>query len=79
MDINSLGRLTLGIGVALVLLGTLFILLGKIPVFKHLGRLPGDIRIEGETVSCYFPIVSMLIISVLLTLIINIIVRLFNR
>lgn len=44
--------------------------------FKWLGKLPGDIRIEKENYRFYFPIVTMLVISVALTLIINIIKRL---
>lgn len=44
--------------------------------FKWLGKLPGDIRIEKENYRFYFPIVTMLIVSVALTLIINIIKRL---
>ncbi len=39
--------------------------------FKWLGRLPGDIRIEGKNSRFYFPIVTMLIISIVLTVLIN--------
>lgn len=44
--------------------------------FKWLGKLPGDIRIEKENYRFYFPIVTMLVVSIALTLIINIIKRL---
>jgi hypothetical protein len=44
-----------------------------------LGRLPGDIRIEREGFSCYFPIATMLVLSLLLTLLLNVIVRFLNR
>ena len=43
--------------------------------FKWLGKLPGDIRIEKENFRFYFPIVTMIIISVVITVIINIIRR----
>ena len=43
------------------------------------GRLPGDIRIEGENGSFYFPIVTSILVSILLTIILNIIVRLFRK
>jgi len=43
--------------------------------FKWFGRLPGDIRIEKKNVSFYFPVVTMIIISIILTLVINIIKR----
>ncbi|NDJ77650.1 MAG: DUF2905 domain-containing protein [Chloroflexi bacterium] len=79
MDLNTVGRLVLIAGVGLVVLGGLLMLLSRVPVLKHLGHLPGDIRMEGENYSCFFPLTSMIIISVLLTLVVNIIVRLVNR
>jgi len=44
-----------------------------------LGRLPGDIRIEGENGSFYFPITTSIVLSLVLTLILNIIFRLFRK
>jgi hypothetical protein len=44
-----------------------------------LGRLPGDIRIEREGFSCYVPLVAMVVVSVLLTILLNIIIRLLGR
>ena len=44
-----------------------------------LGSLPGDIRIVGEKVSCYVPIVTMIILSVVLTVVLNVVIRLLNR
>jgi len=55
------GRILIVIGVALVVLG-LGITLG-------LGRLPGDIRWEGKNGTFYFPIVTCLVVSVVLTLV----------
>ena len=40
-----------------------------------LGRLPGDIRIEGENGSFYFPITTSIVVSVVLTIVLNLIVR----
>lgn len=45
--------------------------------FKWIGRMPGDIRIEKENFRFYFPIVSMIIISVIITILINIARKLF--
>jgi Protein of unknown function (DUF2905) len=53
-------------GVILFLLGLLWQTGGK---FFPLGRLPGDIVIEKENVKFYFPIVTCIVISVILTLI----------
>jgi hypothetical protein len=44
--------------------------------FNWFGRLPGDIRYEGEHTRLYFPIVSMLIISIALSLIVYLVRRL---
>ena len=44
-----------------------------------LGRLPGDIRIEGENGSFYFPITTSILVSVVLTIVLNVIVRLFRK
>ena len=79
MDLNTTGRLVLLLGVALMVVGGLLMLFGRVPVLKHLGKLPGDIHIQGEHFSCFLPIMSMIIISVLLSLALNIILRLVNR
>ncbi|HSV09724.1 MAG TPA: DUF2905 domain-containing protein [Hanamia sp.] len=45
--------------------------------FKWIGRLPGDFRIEKENFRFYFPLVTMIILSLLITIIINILKRFF--
>jgi len=65
---NDIGKFLMIIGVVIVVLG--FILWsGFVP--KWLGRLPGDIRIEREHSGLYFPIVTCIIISVVLSLLIS--------
>ena len=44
-----------------------------------LGRLPGDIRIEGENGSFYFPVMSSILISVVLSILLNIISRFLKK
>ncbi|MFN7951748.1 MAG: DUF2905 domain-containing protein [bacterium] len=58
------GLLLIGLGVAVVLVGVL-VYSGALSWF---GRLPGDIRIEGEHSRFYLPITSMIVVSVVLTL-----------
>jgi hypothetical protein len=77
MDLSSLGKGIAALGVVLVVVGGLLWLLGRTGL--PLGRLPGDIRIEGENMSCYVPIATMIVLSVVLTLLLNIIIRLLNR
>lgn len=63
---RELGRIFLILGGFLVLLGTFFYFGGRLPV--HLGRLPGDIVHRGEHTTIYFPIVTCLLVSVVLSL-----------
>ncbi len=62
-----MGRFLILAGVALVLLGLLVIGADRIGV--HLGRLPGDIRIQGRRGGFYFPVVTCILLSVVLSLI----------
>jgi len=61
---QSYGPLIIGVGVILILVGLLVWLGG----FSWFGRLPGDIRIERESVRVYVPIMSMLLLSVVISL-----------
>jgi hypothetical protein len=67
----SPGPFLVGLGIALILLG-LLIWSGGLAWF---GRLPGDIRIERESVRVYVPLVSMLLVSVVLSLVMYVIRR----
>ena len=70
---RSAGLLVIIGGVVVVVVG-LLIYLGA---FRWFGRLPGDIRYESAGVRIYVPIVSMLLISIVLTLIFNLLRRFF--
>ncbi len=63
-------------GVVFVAIGGLIWLLSR---FDLLGRLPGDIRIEGQGFTCLFPLASSILLSILLTIVLNVIIRLLNR
>lgn len=60
------GKLLIILGVALTILGLLLTFAGKIP---FPGKLPGDIRIERENFSFYFPLGTCLLISLILSVI----------
>ncbi|MBZ0298055.1 MAG: DUF2905 domain-containing protein [Anaerolineae bacterium] len=79
MDLQSVGRLLVIGGIAAAVIGGILILLSRLPFFNQLGRLPGDIRIEGQGFSCFIPVVSMILLSILLTIVLNIIIRFINR
>jgi hypothetical protein len=66
----------------IIIVGVIIVVAGIIIYFFHdklnwLGKLPGDIRVEKENFRFYFPITTMIIISVLLTVLINIIKKFF--
>ena len=67
----ELGRILLVIGVLLVIVGGLAVLGVRLPF----GRLPGDIAIEGERGGFYFPVVTMIVVSIVLTVVLNIFLR----
>lgn len=74
-NVSGLGRLLIILGGLVLAAGVLLVLLGQIPFF---GRLPGDIAIERERFSFFFPLASMLILSLILTVIVNIVLRFFR-
>jgi hypothetical protein len=67
----EIGRILVVIGVVLVVVGGLAMLGIRLP----LGRLPGDIAIEGERGGFYFPIVTMIVVSIVLTVLVNLFLR----
>jgi hypothetical protein len=79
MDLQATGRILILIGIGISVLGGLFLLLGRLGVFGNLGHLPGDIRIERQGITCLVPITSAILISIILTAILNILVRIINR
>ncbi len=64
------------VGMALVLSGALIWLLSRA---GFLGCLPGDIRIERDGITCLIPVVSSIVLSVLFTVLLNIVIWLINR
>ena len=62
------GKLFLIVGGIFILLGVLFLVAPQVP---YLGRLPGDIHYQGKNVRVYFPIVTCIVLSVLLTILLN--------
>jgi len=67
------GRTLIWIGLALVVIGIAITLGERLPI--RFGRLPGDIVIRGKNSTFYFPVVTCLVLSALLTLV----TWLFNR
>ncbi|MGI6574608.1 MAG: DUF2905 domain-containing protein [bacterium] len=69
LGFEGIGRMLLGIGGLLIIIGLFLLYGGRL---LPLGRLPGDIFIQKGNFTFYFPLVTGLILSVILTLLLNI-------
>lgn len=69
---NFFGKFLIIAGIIIVIVGLLIYLSPKIP---YLGKLPGDIRIERENFRFYFPLTTSILLSILLTLLLNLFFR----
>lgn len=80
---SALGKILIGLGVGIVLLGVLFAILDRIPglgnAFGWLGKLPGDISIKRDNFSFYFPLATSIVFSILLSLLFYFIGWFFRR
>lgn len=72
---NSMPKLLIGAGVLLIVVGLIWMVAGR---YLNLGRLPGDLSFEKGNVRFYFPIVTFILISVILSAIAYVI-RLFTK
>ncbi len=75
MQYDQIGKLLLIVGAVALVVGLVFLLLGKTPF----GNLPGDINFTNGNFTCIAPIVTMLLVSLVLTVIVNIVLALFRR
>jgi len=75
VNISEMGRWLMLAGGALFVVGVLVWLGGRLPWF---GNLPGDIVVKRDNFTLYMPLGTMLLLSVLLTIVLNVIARLFR-
>jgi len=71
-SVDGIGRLLIVGGLVLAVVGVVLVLAPNIP---FLGRLPGDIRFESENVKVFVPLGTMLLVSLILTLLLNVLNR----
>jgi hypothetical protein len=77
LDTTTIGKWIILAGVGLVLLGAAVWLVGRFGI--PLGRLPGDIRVERDGFTFYFPLATSILISLGLTILLNLLARLLKR
>jgi len=75
MGLQSIGKILILGGAFLAFLGLLLFFWQRIP---FLGKLPGDIFLQKGSFQFFFPIVTCIIISIVLTIILNLVFRLFR-
>jgi Protein of unknown function (DUF2905) len=73
MIMTDLGKLLVLLGIGLVVIGAAMMLLGR--THLPLGRLPGDIVYRGKNTTVYFPIMTSVLLSVVLTIVLYVIGR----
>jgi len=72
----GLGRMLIVFGGVLILIGVVVLLAPRLP---WLGRLPGDLRYERGNWRFYFPLGTSIAISIILTLLLNLLIRIFRK
>lgn len=76
--LGTVGRILVGIGALAALVGALLLLADRFPGLR-IGRLPGDIALENERVRFYAPIGTSILLSLLLTVLLWIALKLLGR
>jgi hypothetical protein len=71
-QMDGIGRLLILAGIMAIAIGVVLLFLPRIP---WLGRLPGDIVVQRERVTFYFPIVTSIVVSIVLTILLNLFFR----
>ena len=70
---NNITRTLLMVGIILIVLAFVYHFFGD--ELSWLGKLPGDIRYEGENTKVYFPITTMILLSVVFSVVMNLVRR----
>ena len=72
---TEIGRLLIGLGLTLLVVGILLTVAGRIP---GLGQLPGDITVERGNFRLFAPFGTMLVLSIVLSVVLNVVLRFFR-
>jgi hypothetical protein len=76
--LGTIGKQLIVLGLSIALVGVILILLGRFPWLK-IGRLPGDIYVERDGWSFYFPLATSILLSVIISIILWLVRRKMNR
>ena len=76
-DPTNIGRVLIFLGLGLAGVGLLVVLLARVGI--RLFQLPGDIRLQGTSVTCFVPLATMLLLSLILTVVVNLVLRAMSK
>lgn len=74
---SDLGRVMVYVGLGIAFVGSILFVMGRF--FPSLGSLPGDIRIQGENGRVFIPVTTMILVSIVATIVLNLLIRFFRR
>jgi len=77
MDSSTLAKWIIFFGLGIAVFGVLIWVGTKIGI--PIGKLPGDIRVQREKIALYFPLVTSLVLSLFLTIVVNLIIWIFKK
>lgn len=77
MSLDPIARILMIAGISLFVIGGLIYLFSRLGI--NLFQLPGDIRLQSGNVTCLIPLVSSILLSIVLTLILNVMIRFLNK
>ncbi len=78
INMEDIGKMLILFGVLLAITGGALVLFGRVPGLG-LGRLPGDIVIQRDNFTCFFPLATSILLSIILTILLNIAVRTLGK
>jgi hypothetical protein len=74
---SPLVRIFLLLGLGFLVIGGLIYIVERLGI--PVGRLPGDIRLQRGNLTCFFPLATTILLSLVLTVLLNLIIRLFKK
>jgi hypothetical protein len=77
MSLEPIARLLMIAGILLFMIGGLVFLFSRLGI--NLFQLPGDIRFQSNNLTCIIPLVSSILLSIVLTVILNLAIRFLNK
>jgi hypothetical protein len=77
VDLVTVGKVVCAAGAAVALVGALLVLAGRLGL--PLGSLPGDVRVQRPGFTLFVPVATSIALSLVLTVLLNVVIRLFRR